>query len=130
MKQSRKARRAARQLYQLCLVDGLLDDGRVRLVARRVAASGRRGALPILSGFQRLVRLERDRHTAIVESAVPLAGSVRDAVQDGLASVYGRGLETSFGQNPALIGGMRIKVGSDVYDGTVRARLAALAARW
>jgi F-type H+-transporting ATPase subunit delta len=130
MKQSRKARRAARQLYQLCLVDGLLDDGRVRLVARRVAASGRRGALPILSGFQRLVRLERDRHTAIVESAVPLAGSVRDAVQDGLARVYGRGLETSFGQNPALIGGMRIKVGSDVYDGTVRARLAALAARW
>jgi F-type H+-transporting ATPase subunit delta len=130
MKQSRKARRAARQLYQLCLVDGLLDDGRVRLVARRVAASGRRGALPILSGFQRLVRLERDRHTAIIESAVPLAGSVRDAVQDGLARVYGRGLETSFGQNPALIGGMRIKVGSDVYDGTVRARLAALAARW
>jgi F-type H+-transporting ATPase subunit delta len=130
MKQSRKARRAARQLYQLCLVDGLLDDGRVRLVAQRVAASGRRGALPILSGFQRLVRLERDRHTAIVESAEPLAGSVRDAVQDGLARVYGRGLETSFGQNPALIGGMRIKVGSDVYDGTVRARLAALAARW
>jgi len=130
MKQSRKARRAARQLYQLCLVDGLLDDGRVRLVAQRVAASGRRGALPILSGFQRLVRLERDRHTAIVESAEPLAGSVRDAVQDGLARVYGRGLETSFGQNPALIGGMRIKVASDVYDGTVRARLAALAARW
>jgi F-type H+-transporting ATPase subunit delta len=130
MKQSRKARRAARQLYQLCLVDGLLDDGRVRLVAQRVAASGRRGALPILSGFQRLVRLERDRHTAIVESAEPLAGSVRDAVQDGLARVYGRGLDTSFGQNPALIGGMRIKVGSDVYDGTVRARLAALAARW
>jgi F-type H+-transporting ATPase subunit delta len=130
MKQSRKARRAARQLFQLCLVDGRLDDGRVRQVAKRVAASGRRGALPILSGFQRLVRLERDRHTAIVESAVPLAGSVRDAVQDGLARVYGRGLETSFDQNPALIGGMRIKVGSDVYDGTVRARLAALAARW
>jgi F-type H+-transporting ATPase subunit delta len=129
MKQSRKARRAARQLYQLCLVDGLLDDGRVRLVARRVAASGRRGALPILSGFQRLVRLERDRRTAVVETATPIADGVRDAVQAGLTSVYGLGLETTFGQNPALTGGMRIKVGSDVYDGTVRARLAALAAR-
>ena len=31
-----------------------------------------------------------------------------------------------FAQNPALIGGMRIKVGSDVYDGSVQARLAAL----
>lgn len=130
MKQSRKARRAARQLFQLCLVDGLLDEGRVRQVARGVAQSRRRGALPILSGFQRLVRLERDRHTAVVETAAPLAGSVRDTVQAGLTRVYGRGLETSFGQNPALIGGMRIKVGSDVYDGTVRARLAALAARW
>ncbi len=129
MKQSRKARRTARQLFQLCLVDGLLDEGRVRQVARRVAESRRRGALPILSGFQRLVRLERDRHTAVVETAEPLAGSVRETVQAGLTRVYGRGLETSFGQNPALIGGMRIKVGSDVYDGTVRAKLAALAAR-
>lgn len=130
MKQSRKTRRAARQLFQLCLVDGVLDDGRVRKVARGIAESRRRGALPILSGFQRLVRLERDRHTAVVETAMPLAGSVRETVQAGLTRVYGRGLETSFDQNPALIGGMRIKVGSDVYDGTVRARLAALAARW
>jgi F-type H+-transporting ATPase subunit delta len=129
MKQSRKARRTARQLFSLCLVDGVLDEGRVRQVARRVAESRRRGALPILSRFQRLVRLERDRRTAVVETATPIADGVRDAVQAGLTSVYGLGLETTFGQNPALIGGMRIKVGSDVYDGTVRARLAALAAR-
>ena len=68
------------------------------------------------------MRLDRDRHTAIVESAAPLAGSVRDDVQAGLARIYGPGLETSFGENPALIGGMRIKVGSDVYDGSVRAQ--------
>jgi F-type H+-transporting ATPase subunit delta len=129
MKQSRKARRAARQLFQLCLVDGVLDEGRVRQVARRVAESRRRGALPMLSGFLRLVRLERDRHTAVVETATPLADGVRDAVQAGLTRMYGRGLETSFGQNPELIGGMRIKVGSHVYDGSVRARLAALQAR-
>jgi F-type H+-transporting ATPase subunit delta len=129
MKQSRKARRAARQLFHLCLVDGMLDDGRVRQVARRVADSKRRGALPILSGFQRLVRLERDRHTAVVQSATPLAASLRESVHSDLTRVYGRGLETSFGEDAALIGGMRIKVGSDVYDGSVRARLAALKAR-
>ena len=94
-----------------------------------IAGSRRRGTLPILSGFQRLVRLERDRHTAVVETATPLETSVRETVQTGLARVYGGGLETSFGENPSLIGGLRIKVGSDVYDGTVRARLAALAAR-
>ena len=129
MKQSRKARRAARQLFRLCLVGGVLDHGRVRQVARMIAGSRRRGTLPILSGFQRLVRLERDRHTAVVETATPLDTGVRETVQAGLTRIYGRGLETSFGENPGLIGGLRIKVGSDVYDGTVRAKLAALAAR-
>jgi F-type H+-transporting ATPase subunit delta len=129
MKQNRKVRRAARQLFRLCLVDGVLDHDRVRQVARGIAGSRRIGALPILSGFVRLVRLERERHTAVVETATPLDVSVRESVQAALARVYGRGLETSFGENPELIGGLRIKVGSDVYDGTVRAKLAALAAR-
>jgi F-type H+-transporting ATPase subunit delta len=47
-------------------------------------------------------------------------------LQQGLTRVYGPGLNTSFIHRPALIGGMRIKVGSDVYDGSVQARLAAL----
>ena len=40
--------------------------------------------------------------------------------------MYGPGISTSFAHNPALIGGMRIHVGSDVYDGSVRAGLDAL----
>jgi F-type H+-transporting ATPase subunit delta len=36
-------------------------------------------------------------------------------------------VDISFGQNPALIGGLRVKVGSDVYDGSVRAKLERLA---
>jgi F-type H+-transporting ATPase subunit delta len=43
-----------------------------------------------------------------------------------LSALYGQGLDISFAQNPALIGGLRIKVGSDVYDGSVQSRLAAL----
>ncbi len=41
---------------------------------------------------------------------------------------YGTGLETSFVENPALIGGVRLQVGSDVYDGSVRARLDSIEA--
>jgi F-type H+-transporting ATPase subunit delta len=129
MKSKPKIRRAARQLFRLCLVDGRLDDGRVRLVAQRIAASRRRGALAVLSDFHRIVRLDRGRNTAIVESATALADDLREGVRAGLARVYGPGLETAFEQNPALIGGMRIKVGSDVYDGSVRAKLAAIESR-
>jgi F-type H+-transporting ATPase subunit delta len=128
MKATRRTKRAARQLYGVCLVDGALDDGRVRTAAAHLAASPRRGALPLLQAFQRLVRLDRDRHTALVESATPLDEALRDEFRRGVARAYA-GVETAFADNPALIGGIRIKVGSDVYDGSVRARLDALASR-
>ena len=127
---NRKARRSARQLYRLCLVDGALDEGRARLVAERIAQSGRHGSLAMLSSFLRLVRLDRDRRTAVVESAEPLSSDMRDDLQQRLSRSYGEGLATSFALNPALIGGVRIRVGSDVFDGSVRARLAALEARF
>jgi F-type H+-transporting ATPase subunit delta len=129
MKASRKTRRAARQLYRACLVDGLLDGGRVRTVAESLAASKKRGALALLMDFQRLVRLDRDRHVAVVESAAPLATDDRDGIRAQLARAYGANVEASFAENPALIGGMRIKVGSNVYDNSVRAKLAALSSR-
>jgi F-type H+-transporting ATPase subunit delta len=126
---NRKITRAARRLFRLCLVDGVLNERRVREVARRLASSGRRGSIQTLARFQRLVRLDRDRHTARVESAAPLSDRVRESIQADLARLYGRTVETSFSENPALIGGMRIRIGSDVYDDSVRARLAALEAR-
>jgi F-type H+-transporting ATPase subunit delta len=129
MRTNRKVRRAARELYRFCLAGDVLDAERVRRVAQQLATSTRRGALAILSDFQRLVRLDHDRHTALVESAAPLAANVQQDVEADLARRYGHGLDTSFVENPALIGGMRIRVGSDVYDGSVRARLADLEAR-
>lgn len=130
MRTKKRARRAARQLYRLCLVDGALDDARVRLVARRLARSRRLAALPVLGAFQRLVRLDLDRHTARIESATPLEGPLRDTIAQRLSGCYGPRLTVSFREDPALIGGMRITVASHVYDGTIRARLNALGARF
>jgi F-type H+-transporting ATPase subunit delta len=129
MKATRKTRRATRRLFRLCRVNGRVDPDRVRLVARRIAQSGHRGTIAILADFSRLVRLDRDEHHATVESATPLADDLRKDVQAGLDRAYGEGLDTSFELNPQLIGGMRIQVGSDVYDASVRAKLAALEAR-
>ena len=129
MKANKKVYRAARHLFRLCVVDGALDEDRARRIARRVAGSRRRGALKTLSAFRRLVRLDRARHTAVIEMATPLSPDFRDVVRADLTRIYGAGLHTSFEHNPGLIAGMRIRVGSDVYDGSVRGRLAALEAR-
>jgi len=130
MTTNRKTRIAARRLFRQCLAAGVLDERRAHLAVQRIADDGRRGSLGILWEFLRLVRLDSARHTAVVETAVPLADELRDGVRARLTGVYGKGLKTSFALNPALIGGMRVRVGSDVFDGSVRARLAALEARF
>ena len=126
MKTTRQTKREAKRLFRLCLVNGLLDEGRTRQVVQRVMDAKRRGGMALLSHFQRLVKLERARNTADVESAVPLPADVRASIHAGLARTYGPGITVSFAHNPGLIGGVRIKVGSDVFDGSVRARLAEL----
>ena len=126
MKTTRQIKREAKRLFRLCLVNGLLDEGRTRQVVQRIIEAKRRGGLALLSHFQRLVKLDSARHIAEVESAMPLSADLRASIQAGLVRVYGPGISASFAHNPGLIGGVRIKVGSDVYDGTVRARLDAL----
>ncbi len=126
MKNVRQARRQAKRLFRLCLVDGLLDEGRVRQVVQQVIEANRRGGPALLSRFLYLVKLDRARHTAEVESAAPLPADLQESIKSDLGRAYGPGVSASFAQNPALIGGMRIKVGSDVYDGSVRGALAAL----
>ena len=130
MRTTRRTRRQARRLFRACFAGELLDEARVRRVATRVARAGRRGRLALLAHFHRLVRLEAARHRAVVESAGPLPSDLRAAVERDLAQAYGPGLRTSFAEDPALIGGMRVRVGSDVYDGSVRAALAALEKRF
>ena len=107
----------------------MLDENRVRRVVQGGVSVKRRGGLAILSRFVHLVRLDRVRHSARVESAVPLEAELRAQVERGVTQTYGQGLTTSFVVNPALIGGMRIRVGSDIYDGSVRARLDSIDAR-
>jgi F-type H+-transporting ATPase subunit delta len=55
-----------------------------------------------------------------------LPGDLQTKIRENLAKAYGAGLSISFAENPALIGGLRIKVGSDVYDGTVQGKLHAI----
>jgi len=126
MKPTQQLMREARRLFRLCLVNGLLDEGRVRRVVQGVLQSHRRGGYALLQRLLRLVKLDRSQHTAEVESATSLPADLQADVQADLTRAYGAGLRVSFAQRPALIGGMRIKVGSDVYDGSVKAGLDAL----
>ena len=130
MKVNKQAKREAKQFFHSCLVNGLLDENRARQVVQGLAAAGHRNCPAILTHFLRLVKLDQAQHTAIIESATPLAPDLQASTQAGLTRLYGPGITTSFVHRPELIGGMRIQVGSDLYDGSVRAGLAALEKRF
>ena len=126
MKSYKQARREAKQLFRLCVVNQRIDENRIRQVAQHLAGSGSRDGRRILGCLLRLVKLDLARRTAGVESATPLPPDLQLAIRASLARRYGEELTVTFAHQPALIGGLRIQVGSDVYDGSVRARLAAL----
>jgi len=126
MKISKQARRDAKDLFRASQVNGVLEENKVRQVVDAVLAGKPRGYIGILSHFQRLLKLDIARRAVHVESVVALDDAQQGGVKAALTKRYGAGLNFTFAQNPALIGGMRIQVGSDVYDGSIQSRLAQL----
>lgn len=126
MKISKEARRTSRQLFRACFADGKLDEARARSVVALVTEKKPRGYIGILENFARLLRGESERQNAVVESATPISDDMRFQLKAGLAKKYGRELALQFQVVPELLGGIRVKVGSDVWDGSVKARLEAL----
>jgi len=127
---ARRARQDATRLWRLCLVNGRPDAGRVRNVVDGLIETRRTGASAVLAHFLRLVRLDAARWAARVDTAAPLEPAERTAVQAVLVDRYGSRVETVFAVDPALIGGMCVRVGGDVYDGSIQGRLAAIDARF
>ena len=126
MRISKQARREAKELFRACQVDGLLDEDRVRRAVGRVLETKPRGYLATLHFFQRLVKLDVERRRAHVESAQDLPKELRSQVSTKLTHHYGPGLSVQFTPQPELVGGMRIRVGSDVLDGSILGRLQTL----
>ncbi len=126
MKVSKDALRTARQLLQATLVNGLLEADRARAFVGKIAEKKPRGYLQILSAYVNLLRLELGKRHAVVDSAIELGADLQSSVMADLRKKYGKDLTFEFKSNPELLGGMRVKVGSDVWDGSVRARLQQL----
>jgi len=126
MKCNHQTKREAKRLFHQCVVNGLVDESSAREAASRVLVAGRRNARVLMTHFLRLIRLDHARHAANIESAVPLTPELKATLEAGLARRFGPGLTASFASRPELIGGVRVRVGCDLYDDTVMARLEGL----
>ena len=127
MKVSKPAASAARRLFGLSHTDGRLDNNKLRTVSTRLAEDKPRDYRAILVALHRLVRLDVEKRKVTIESAVELDQITRQRVFNDLALKYGNDLEVQYLVNPVLLGGLRIRVGDDVFDGSVQGRLDRLA---
>ncbi|HJX25328.1 MAG TPA: ATP synthase F1 subunit delta [Chthoniobacterales bacterium] len=126
MKINKEIRQLSRQLLRASFADGQLDRGKISSVVRLLTEKKPRHYVDILENYKRLIRLEVEKRHARVESATPLNTETNSRIVKSLKKKYGEDLTTEFVVNPELLGGMRIRVGSDVWDGSVRNRLERL----
>ncbi len=116
----------SRRLMRASFTDGRLDQGKIRALVDSVIAERPRHYVDVLENYKRLVRLEVEKRQARIESAAPLPPEAGAQIVENLKRKYGQDITAEFSVNPGLLGGMRIRVGSDVWDGTVRQRLERL----
>jgi F-type H+-transporting ATPase subunit delta len=113
------------QVFDLILsaVQGFVGDGAKNLL-RAVIDNGRLAALPeIASQYHGLVNARSGVSDAVVESAFAIDAAQLAEVKAALEKRFGRKLNASVVVKPELIGGIRVVVGDEVLDTSVRARL-------
>src|SRR5438046_9127766 len=122
MKINKEIRQLSRKMLRASFTDGQLDPGRIASLVDSLIARKPRHYVAILKNYRRLLRLELEKRRARIETASEVDSASSSQLVANLKRKYGNDLMTEFIVNPQLLGGMRIRVGSDVWDGTVRDR--------
>jgi F-type H+-transporting ATPase subunit delta len=126
MKLNKEIRQLTRKMLQASFTDGQLDTGRITSLVDSVIREKPRNYISVLKNYKRLLRLEVEKRHATIETASEVDPAMRSDIVANLKSKYGDDLATDFHVDPRLLGGMRIRVGNDVWDGSVRNRLERL----
>jgi F-type H+-transporting ATPase subunit delta len=129
MRGTKQTQQLARQLFQLSLdANGHLSAERVAGVLEYVEKHAPAKPLALLQAYKRLIAREVARGQALVEHAGPVDESLLKTIEGAMSQRYHRPVVASGKANPALLAGLRIRVGDDVFETSVSAQLDTLAA--
>jgi F-type H+-transporting ATPase subunit delta len=106
------------------LLDGKVRPASSRLVILALRGFGGRGFDASLSRLVELAAARRDRQVAYVTTAAPLSDAEEERLAGRLSELYGRQISLKLDVDPSVVGGVKVQVGADLYDGTVSRRLA------
>lgn len=78
----------------------------------------------MFDGYEQAIARRREQNLAFVTSAVPLTEEQSQRLARSLSRIYGASVHLTFDIDPTLVGGVMIRVGDDVIDGSIRTRMA------
>src|SRR2546430_3497391 len=114
MKINKEVRQLSREMLRASFTDGQLDSGRIASLVDSLIARKPRNYTDVLKNYRRLLRLEVEKRHARIETVSEVDRETSSTLVANLKKKYGSDLTTEFVVNPQLLGGMRIRVGSDV----------------
>jgi len=126
MKINKEIRQLSKEMLRASFTDGQLDQGKIASLVQSLIAEKPRRYIDILQHYKRLLRLEIEKRHAKIESATELSPKAAFDIGARLKRKYGEDLTTEFAVDPILLGGVRVRVGSDAWEGKLRNRLDRL----
>ena len=127
MSAPKKVRATAKLLLALSLENGQLSEAKVRDVLVWFEQKPPANAAAVLREYHHLVEREINRSRARIEYSGVLAGGAIPSIVAELSKLYHRPISATTVENPALIAGLRVTIGDDVFERSVAGQLERLA---
>ena len=116
----------SRALFALCLTGGQLDEEKTRSVIQVLKRKKLRNLRGLLTGLLKRAEHHLHERAISIESAAALSASETDAAFTLIEGRFGASRWKRHAIQPKLIGGMRIQIGSNVWDDSIAGRLKKL----
>ena len=127
MKRDQKITRLAKKLVELSKDNGVVTEAKVTEVLAGLKQVQHRHHLTVLKTFLSYLRREIALQTAVVMTPGALSDDALKAIEATYSKMYDRPVSAVIQQETALIAGVRVRVGDDVYDASVAGRHQRLA---
>lgn len=122
----KQIRQTARVLFSVSLENGAVSAERVAGVLAWFEKTNPSRGLSLLREYHRLVRIEINRTSARVEHSGSLPDEALAAIAASLSKRYNRSITAAATENPALIAGVRVSIGDDVFESSIAGQLESL----
>jgi F-type H+-transporting ATPase subunit delta len=122
----KNAQKLARQFFAMSLVDGEVSADRVAGVLAYVEVHHPANPVMVLKAYRRLISAELAKSVAVVEHAGAVDEAMLGAIAAAMSRKYGRRVTARPTPSAALLAGLRVRVGDDIYESSIAGQLAAL----